>query len=163
MRRGASCWALRRLLRLRMTTWTPFTVDVVKNALPSDMGQLYANWITAHPEKANRLAEIVDETRRTFRDAVSTNPRTLMDPETDTVPTVAFRHALNVLFFNLGMEMGAQLGPDAHSQYLRADLWLRMVQTGGISAMPVDADMRGGTPSFARATRRKAASRCGNW
>ena len=130
-----------------MTTWTPFTVDVVKNALPSDMGQLYANWITAHPEKANRLAEIVDETRRTFRDAVSTNPRTLMDPETDTVPTVAFRHALNVLYFNLGMEMGAQLGPDAHSQYLRADLWLRMVQTGGIP-MPVDADLRGGTPSF---------------
>ena len=133
-----------------MTTWTPFTVDVVKNALPSDMGQLYANWITAHPEKANRLAEIVDETRRTFRDAVSTNPRTLMDPETDTVPTVAFRHALNVLFFNLGMEMGAQLGPDAHSQYLRADLWLRMVQTGGIP-MPVDADLRGGTPSYKKA------------
>jgi len=131
-----------------MTTWTPFTVDVVKNALPSDMGQLYANWITAHPEKANRLAEIVDETRRTFRDAVSTNPRNLIDTETDTVPTVGFRHALNMLFFNLGMEMGAQLGPDAHSQYLRADLWLRMVQTGGIPFMPVDADQRGGTPSF---------------
>ena len=73
-----------------MTTWTPFTLAVVTNALPSDMGQLYANWITAHPEKANRLAEIVEEVRRTFRDAVSTNPRTLMDPETDTVRTVSF-------------------------------------------------------------------------
>ena len=137
-----------------MTTWTPFTLAVVTNALPSDMGQLYANWITAHPEKANRLEEIVEEIRRTFRDAVSTNPRTLMDTATDTVPTVAFRHALNMTFFNLGMEMGAQLGPDAHSQFLRADLWLRMVQTGGISAMPVDADMRGGTPSFSRPARR---------
>jgi hypothetical protein len=137
-----------------MTTWTPFTVDVVKNALPSDMGQLYANWITAHPEKANRLAEIVDETRRTFRDAVSTNPRNLIDTETDTVPTVGFRHALNMLFFNLGMEMGAQLGSDAHSQYLRADLWLRMVQTGGIPFMPVDADLRGGTPSFSAPAKR---------
>ena len=129
-----------------MTTWTPFTLAVVTNALPTDVGQLYTNWITAHPEKANRLVEIVTETRQAIRDAVSTNPRNIIDPATDTVPTVGFRHGLNMVFFSLGMEMGAQMGPDAHSQMLRADLWLRMVQTGGIP-MAVDVGMRGGTPS----------------
>jgi len=130
-----------------MTTWTPFTLAVVTNALPTDMAQLYATWITAHPEKVNRLAEIVVETRTTVRDAVSTNPRNLIDVETDTVPTVGFRHALNMAFYSLGMEMGAQLGPDAHSQFLRADLWVRMVQTGGIP-IPCDVALRGGTPSY---------------
>ena len=59
-----------------MTTWTPFTLAVVTNAMPSDVGQLYTNWITAHPEKANRLGEIVVETRQTFSNAVAANPRT---------------------------------------------------------------------------------------
>ena len=74
-----------------MTTWTPFTLAVVTNALPTDLGQLYTNWITAHPEKANRLAEIVLETRHSIRDAVSTNRRNIIDTATDTVPTVGFR------------------------------------------------------------------------
>ena len=38
--------------------------------------------------------------------------------------------------------MGAQTGPDAQSQVLRADLWVRMVQSGSVP-MPVDAGMRG--------------------
>ena len=84
-----------------MTTWTPFTTDVVENAMPTALDQTFKTWIAANPGKANRLAELVDETRRTFRDAISTNPRSLVDSETDTVPTVGFRHALNMLFFNL--------------------------------------------------------------
>ena len=38
-----------------MTIWTPFTLAVVTNALPTDLGQLYTNWITAHPEKGRPL------------------------------------------------------------------------------------------------------------
>ena len=145
-----------------MTTWTPFTLAVVTNALPSDMGQLYANWITAHPDKVNRLGEIVEEVRRTFRDAVAANLKNLMDSESDSVPNVGFRHALNMTIFNLGMEMGVALGPDAYSQVVRADLWLRMVQNGGIP-ISCAVELRGGTPSFSRPTRRKAARGWFDW
>ena len=146
-----------------MTTWTPFTTDVVENALPTALEQTYQTWITANPGKANRLSQLVDETRQTFRDAISTNPRNLIDSEMDTVPTVGFRHALNMVYFNLGMEMGATMGPDAHSQFLRADLWLRLVMTGAIPMMPVDADLRGGTPSYKTPVRRGLERACRYW
>ncbi len=87
-----------------------------------------------------------------IREAVSTNPRNIIDTATDTVPTVGFRHALNMVFFSLGMEMGAQLGPDAHSQMLRADLWVRMAQTGG-GPMPWISGCAGGKPSYRKGGR----------
>ena len=130
-----------------MTTWTPFTLAVVLNALPSDMEQLRANWVQAHPEKANRLAEIVEETRKAFRDAVAANPRNRMDTAADTVPMIGFRHALNLVFYHLGMEMGAQMAADADNVVTRAEIWLRMVENGGIP-IPVDPDLRGGTPRY---------------
>ena len=130
-----------------MTTWTPFTLAAVTNALPSDLAQLYANWVTAHPDKANRLAEIVEETRKTFRNAVEANPLNVLDTATDTVPDGGFRHALNVAIYNLGMEMGIQMAADADSVVTRAEVWLRMVANAGIP-IPCDADLRGGTPSY---------------
>ena len=130
-----------------MTTWTPFTVAVVTNALPTALAESYASWLAAHPEKANRLVEIVEEIRRAFRDAVSTNPQNLMDTETDTLPNVGFRHAMDLLIYTLGREVGADVGADAYSQAMRADVWLRMVQDGGIP-IPCDPELRGGTPSY---------------
>jgi hypothetical protein len=135
-----------------MTTWTPFTLSVVLHALPSDMEQLRQNWVTAHPEKANRLAEIVEETRRAFRDAVTANRANIVDPMPDTVPTIGFRHALNLAIYNLGMEMGAQMAADADNVVTRAEIWLRMVENGGIP-ISVDPELRGGTPSYKRRQR----------
>ena len=128
-------------------TWTAFTLAAVTNAMPSDLAQLYANWLTAHPEKANRLAEIVEETRRAFRDAVTANRANIVDPMPDTVPTIGFRHALNLAIYNLGMEMGAQMAADADNVVTRAEIWLRMVENGGIP-IPCDEELRGGTPSY---------------
>ena len=130
-----------------MTTWTPFTLAVVMNALPSDLEQLRSNWVTAHPEKANRLAEIVEEIRKAFRDAVKTNPLNIVDAAPDTVPTIGFRHALNMAIYNLGMEMGVEMAADADSVVTRAEIWLRMVENGGIP-IPCDDELRGGTPSY---------------
>ena len=130
-----------------MTTWTPFTLAVVTNALPSDLEQLRSNWVTAHPEKTNRLAEIVVEIRTAFRDAVKANLLNVMDTATDTVPTIGFRHALNMAIYNLGMEMGAQMATDADNVVTRAEIWLRMVENGGIP-VPCDEELRGGTPSY---------------
>jgi len=58
------------------------------------------------PSKANRLREIVAETVAIFREAVAANPACEVDPNPDVVPTTGFRHALNYVIFNLGMEMG---------------------------------------------------------
>lgn len=140
-----------------MITWTPFTLSVVLNALPSDLEQLRANWVTAHPEKANRLAEIVVEIRNAFRDAVRTNPLNIVDSVPDTVPTIGFRHALNMAIYNLGMEMGAQMATDADNVVTRAEIWLRMVENGGIP-VPCDEDLRGGTPCYW--TPRERGARC---
>lgn len=130
-----------------MTTWTSFTLAVVTNTLPSDLEQLRVNWVTAHPEKANRLAEIVEEVRKTFRDAVLSNRLNVMDSATDTVPTIGFRHALNLAIYNLGMEMGAQMAADADNVVTRAEIWLRMVE-GGTIPIPCDEEARGGTPTY---------------
>ena len=129
-----------------MGAWTELSVDVVRNALPTDMGNLYASWVDANAAKANRLTELVAETREMFRQAVAGNPVCTVDTDPNTVPTTGFRHALNTVIFNLGMEMGVQFAPEVYTLITRADIWLRMVQNGGIN--PVDTSAGGGTPTY---------------
>ena len=129
-----------------MAAWTELTAAVVTNALPTDMATLYASWLEANPAKASRLAELVAEMRETFRQAVAGNPQCEVDADPNTVPTTGFRHALNSVIFSLGMEMGVQFAPEVYTLITRADIWLRMVQNGGIN--PVDVMAGGGTPSY---------------
>ena len=128
-----------------MSAWTELTVAVVMNALPTDMGNLYASWVDANPAKANRLDELVAEVRRTFRSAVESNPANQVDEEPGTVPSAGFTHALNLVIFQLGMEMGVQFAPEVYGLNIQANIWLRMVQGGGL---PVDSMAGGGTPSY---------------
>ena len=129
-----------------MGAWTELTVAVVTNALPTDMATLYGSWVDANPAKANRLNEIVAETVALFRQAVATNPACEVDPNPDVVPTTGFRHALNYVIFNLGMEMGFQFAPGVYTLMTRADVWLRMVESGTINpVLPVGADS---SPSY---------------
>ena len=125
--------------------WTAFTVDVVRNAFPTDFGTLYSSWVDANPSKANRLTEVVAEILRTYRRAVEVNPANILDDDSDTVPSTGFRHALNTVIFNIGMEMGVQFAPEVYTLISRAEIWLRMVQNGGI---PVDTMAGKGTPSY---------------
>lgn len=126
--------------------WTELTVAAVQNALPSDLATLYASWVEANPTKATRLGELVAEVRRTFRTAVEANPANVLDDNPETVPTTGFRHAINMVIFNLGMEMGVQLSSEADGLITRADIRLRMVQNGGI---PIDSIAGEGSPSYA--------------
>ena len=128
-----------------MGAWTELTLAVVQNALPTDMATLYATWVDANAGKANRLSELVAEIRTTYREAVAANPANELDPDTDKVPAMGFRHALNSVIFNLGMEMGVQFAPEVYSLITRADIWLRMVQNGQIR---VDSIAGQGTPSY---------------
>lgn len=129
-----------------MSGWKELTVQTVLNALPTDMGNLYRSWADANPTKVNRLAEIVAETVTMYREAVAVYPRYVMDPDITMVPVSGFRHALDMVIFNLGMEMGVQFAPEVYSLITQANVWLRMVQTGRIRAVDTIGD--GGTPRF---------------
>lgn len=129
-----------------MDGWVDFTLDTVMEALPSDVKTFYAQWIQTHPEKSGRLEELVSETVSVFRAAVASNADNVLDPVESRIPVTGYRHALNYLIFNLGMESGAQLVPEAYTLMTRADIWLRMVQTRRLSSAPGDA--AGGSPSY---------------
>ena len=130
-----------------MGVWAEFTLAAVTNALPTDIATLYAAWVDANPSKVDRLSELVAETVRTFRDAVKANPLNGMDAAVNTIPSVAYHHALHWVIFNLGMEMGVQFAPQVYTLNTEANVWLRMVQNGGI---PVDLMAEDGTPSYRR-------------
>ena len=88
---------------------------------------------------------MVAEIRRTYRRAVEVNPANVLDENPETVPVTGFRHALNTVIFSIGMEMGVQFAPEVYTLISRAEIWLRMVQNGGI---PVDTMAGKGTPSY---------------
>jgi hypothetical protein len=117
------------------------TVETVLNGMPTDMGNLYRSWVDANPSKANRLAELVTETLGTFREAVSTQQLIVMDEDPAMIPVTGFRHALNLVVFNLGMEMGVQFAPEVYGLNVQANIWLRMVQDGSLK--PLESVMVG--------------------
>jgi hypothetical protein len=127
--------------------WTEFSLAVVENALPSDVRAHYQAWVAVHPEKAGRLGELVEETLSLFRQAVASNPGGALDAGESMIPVTGFRHAMNVLVFNLAMESGAELVPEVYQLMMRADVWLRMVQRGQIVPDPQGAS--DATPSYA--------------
>jgi hypothetical protein len=56
----------------------------------------------------------------------------------NTVPTTGCRHALNWVIFNVAMEMGAPLSPEAYQAVTRADVYLRLMgryTLGSVSSM----------------------------
>jgi len=127
------------------SAWTPLTVAVIENAMPTDLARVYASWFEANPAKANRLTEVVAEVLGTFRCSVEANPANEMDADPNTVPVTGFRHAQNMVVFNLGMEMGIQFAPEVFTLIARAEIWLRMVQNGGIA---VGSRANRGTPAY---------------
>ena len=121
----------------------------VLNALPTDLAALYAKWIDANPGKSNRLSELVNEQVAAFRAAVATQPENVLDVALNTVPTTGYRHALTLAIFSLGMEMGVQFAPEVYTLVSRADIWLRMVQTGTLHPLALN-DGYLGTPTYRR-------------
>jgi len=135
--------------------WTQLTVETVQNGMPTDMGNLYRTWVDANPSKVNRLSELVAETLGTFREAVCTQQMIVMDENPDTIPVTGFRHALNLVVFNLGMEMGVQFAPEVYGLNVQANIWLRMVQDGSLKPLIATT---AGTPRYWIKRRRRRAS-----
>ena len=129
-----------------MADWVAITEAVVTENMPTDMATLHTSWVQANPGKAGRLAALTAETVAIFRNAVRANPANEVDEDVTKVPMVAFRHAVNVIMFDLGMEMGVQFAAEVYSLFARAEIWLRGVQRGDI---PVTAEDTVGSPSYA--------------
>ncbi len=132
-----------------MSAWTPFSLAVVEEMLPTDVKAFHAAWVAAAPGRSGRLAALVAETARLFRQAVASYPGNALDPDETMIPTTGFRHALNMLLFNLTMEMSAVVTPEVYTLVVRADIWLRLVQRGFI--VPDPAGLEAGSPSYVRA------------
>ena len=128
-----------------MSAWTSLTTALVTAALPTDIAALYATWLAANPAKADRLEEITEEVVATFREsAANPNHGEIPDDETQ-IPTSGYRHAVNLIIFNLGMEMGVQFAPEVYSLCNQANIWLRMMQTGAFKSIGAPTE---GTPSY---------------
>ena len=131
-----------------MDAWTAFSLPVVEDLLPTDVKSFHAAWVGANPDRAGRLAALVQETARLYRQAVAAHPDNTLPADETLIPVTGFRHAVNMLVFNLTMEMGAQVTPEVYTLVVRADIWLRLVQQGRI--LPDPAAMEPGWPSYAR-------------
>ena len=130
-----------------MKGWTELTAEKALGEMPTDMGNLYRSWVEGNPGKVNRLAELVAETVCAFREAVNTQDGVVMDEDPTRIPVTGYRHALNLIVFNLGMEMGVEFAPAVYSLNVQVNVWLRMVQTGKMR--PVEC-VAAGKPRFRR-------------
>ncbi len=141
-----------------MDGWVTFDLAVVKNAMPIDMDKLHQTWVVENPGKAARLEELTVETREWLRGVCKARKGTLMDPDPLTIPINGFQHAMNLVVFNLGMEMGVQFAPAVFNLWTSANVWLRMVASGTVNPVPADdvESGAGGTPWYVSGRERKA-------
>jgi hypothetical protein len=131
--------------------WTQLTITEVQAAMPTELGPLYASWIVAHPEKDGRLDELTAEAVDLCRAAVAAGSVNALDADETKVPVSGYRHMLNMIFFNLGMEMGIDFEPEVHRVMTRADVWLRGVQLGSINVAGEESTVP--SPSYKVGTR----------
>ena len=136
--RGSEGWPV--------SAWTSLTLEVVEAAFPTDLAAVHADWLVANPEKAGRLEAWRAQTVAAYRQATQNNPACELNEDESTVPTTGYLHALNTIFFFLGMEMGVEMDAVADSLMIRADLWKSAVEHGEIN--PLGVANGGGTPSY---------------
>lgn len=117
-----------------MATWVQLEGGDVQQAMPAAMATMYTMWVAADPARATRLDELTAEVVELCRTAVQAGAGWALDRENDdTVPATGSRHMINLVLFNLGMEMGYQFSEEFYSLVTRADIWLRGVQAGTVA------------------------------
>lgn len=110
--------------------WVEITLADVIAHLPTDIKARHDEWVVTYPDKANRLAEITNNTIREFRDAIKSNPENVVDPRETYLPQSAVRHAENIIIFNIAMEMGVVIDSSGNSARTSADVFLRQIPYG---------------------------------
>lgn len=107
--------------------WIILDAATVAAHLPADLAEHYATWLAANPDKAGRLGEIVANTVAEFRDNIRSNPANTLDPDEAALPQSCVRHAENIIFFQLSMELGLDLDTEGTQSMTRADIFLRQI------------------------------------
>ena len=128
-----------------MADWPVLTVTTILNVMPTDLKNMYASWIEGNADKVDRLSELVTESVAIFREVVD---ESLRDEDETTVPITGYRHAINMIIFNLGMEMGVEFASEVFSLFSQANTWLRMTERGGLGGAVAIV----GTPSYTQPT-----------
>jgi len=107
--------------------WIILDAVTVTAHLPADLADQYATWLAANPDKSGRLAEIVANTVAEVRDNIRSNPANTLDADESKVPQSCVRHAENIIFFQLAMEMGLDIDTEGNQSMTRADIFLRQI------------------------------------
>lgn len=123
--------------------WVEIKIEDVLAHMPTDVKARYQTWLTANPDRADRLRQIMDNTLREFRDNLKSVPENIVDPRETWVPQSAVRHLETIIVFSIGMEMGLPIDSAALGARYSADIFLRQILMGRYKATTESA----GTPS----------------
>ncbi len=110
--------------------WTTLNAERLLLDFPTDLLALYNTWIIDHPDKAGRLAQVTAETVARVRDAISSRPVNVLDPDPDAIPVSAVQAAETLVYGGLAMEMGIDVTSEANQMMTRADLFVRQIAYG---------------------------------
>lgn len=127
--------------------WITLDAATVTSHLPTDLAAQYQAWVTANPDKANRLAQITANTVAEVRDNIRSNPANTLDPDTTKIPQSATRHAESIIFFQLSMEMGLDIDTEGTQSMTRADMFLRQISYNHFTTTGGEAG-EGPTPGY---------------
>lgn len=124
--------------------WTQLNEAKVLANFPSDIQPAYTSWVVANPPKATRAGELAASTAAEFRAALTSNSANILDPDPLAIPDSCLRHALNIIYGQLALEMGINLTSERQQSVTRADIFLRQISYGHFQ---VNAASGGGQPT----------------
>ena len=136
-----------------MVAWVRVDAAYVLGAMPTELAGPYSAWIAGDPGKAERLAAITRGVVADFRTGLRSNPTVVMAPGVDELPERAVRHALNIIYYNLGLEMGLSINYSAQQGFVNAEIYVRQLYT---SEALIDPERLSDTPSYRRQVQREA-------
>ena len=136
-----------------MVGWVTVDEAYVLGAMPTELVAPYTAWLSGNPDKADRLAAITRGVVADFRTGLRSNPTVVMAPGADELPERAVRHALNIIFYNLGLEMGLTINFSAQQGFVNAEIYARQLYT---SEALIDPERLSDTPSYRRQVQREA-------
>jgi hypothetical protein len=129
--------------------WLPLNETRVLADFPTDLKPQYDAWLVAHPDKAGRLVEIIEQIVSEFRSAIATNPVNVLDAETEKLPENCIRSAEVLIYGTLQNEMGVALSSGDAQAMTRAEIFLRQI---GYGHFAIENESREPTPHYTTST-----------
>lgn len=112
--------------------WKELTTSYIESIMNPTVYASYQAWLTDNPEKAGRLADIIEMTAIEYRSAMEANTLPVPDTSVPAVHESCVRHAQTTILFELKKEIGLTLTEAENAAAIRADVFLRAVWMGSI-------------------------------